>query len=378
MRDAAALRHLRRAAPPRRAAAAPPRTLRPALAGCWSAVAIEVVDGALTVVVDGAAVFERAPLPGWRRPRVELWLRHRFGEPPTEDGGAADDEEEDDDGMHDGLEVLAGELRRAVAAGEMSGEEARARHQLAGEREDVGYHRIDNVRVDRGASLHAAPVELALTLNGQQYAAGGVFTYHAHPLVTELRPPNGPAAGGTALTLLGEALSGAERYSCRSPSAATLRWRRRGATTATSAACGASPTRAEIAAHSADWTPEKIATYWPTGPHNPAGCADPDGCVTRAINPDYRPTLDLRLRVWRDGLELWPRSTAHFEMTPTATLQKVVPASRRSTAARSCACGAHTRRARARRRPCQRLEVRVARRPPPRSPPPAAPSPSRA
>ena len=81
----------------------------------------------------------------------------------------------------------------------------------------------------------------------------------------------------------------------------------------------ASPTRAEIAAHSADWTPEKIATYWPTGPHNPAGCADPDGCVTREgetreINPDYRPTLDLRLRVWRDGLELWPRSTGTASM----------------------------------------------------------------
>ena len=185
--------------------------------------------------------------------------------------------------MHDGLEVLAGELRRAVAAGEMSGEEARTRHQLAGEREDVGYHRIDNVRVERGASLHAAPVELALTLNGQQYAAGGVFTYHAHPLVTELRPPNGPAAGGTALTLLGEALSGAERYSCRFTLGDDPPMETAGSYDGDvgGVRC-ASPTRAEIAAHSADWTPEKIATYWPTGPHNPAGCADPDGCVTRA------------------------------------------------------------------------------------------------
>ena len=46
--------------------------------------------------------------------------------------------------------------------------------------------------------------------------------------------------------------------------------------------------------------------------HNPAGCADPDGCVTRAINPDYRPTLDLRLRVWRDGFAYLPRSRSSF------------------------------------------------------------------
>ena len=51
--------HLRAAPPPHLRA-----HLRPALAGRWSAVAIEVVDGALTVVVDGAAVFEPAPTQG--------------------------------------------------------------------------------------------------------------------------------------------------------------------------------------------------------------------------------------------------------------------------------------------------------------------------
>ena len=77
------------------------------------------------------------------------------------------------------------------------------------------HHSIANVSVERGAVVESARVALEVSGNGQQYMNVGTYSYHAHPVVSRLLPTNGPFAGGTALTLRGEALRGGDVYRCR-------------------------------------------------------------------------------------------------------------------------------------------------------------------
>jgi len=241
-------------------AAAPPlhAFVAPAARGSWRRVVAQVLVQGLSLWLDDTAIFERAPLPGWA---------------PVEDWGF-------------GFGARTGARRDS--------------------------HRIDNVRIERGVALEMAETPLTFSTNGQQFAAVVPYVYHAHPAVSRLAPAHGPAAGGTALTLHGSALRGAQRYRCRftlgsDPPIETVGSFAADDSSGVAGVLCPAPTRAQMNALGASWSPSKRSRYMPT--------------------PTYRPAFQVWLRLWREELEYAPRSTSTFELTPTLTLAQLVPAS---------------------------------------------------
>ena len=237
--------------------------------GAWRRAAVEVSRSGLSVRCDGATVFEQAPLPSWS-PR-ESW-GFSFGAR----AGV----------VRSAHPILGGEVQLTLDA----------------------HHSIANVSVERGAAVEAANVPLHVSSNGQQFVRAGTYAYHAHPAVSSLVPSVGPAAGGTALTLRGEALGGASAYTCRFALGLDPALETTGRFDADldGVRCAA-PSRAAIDALTASWSPPHQAEYRP--------------------NATYRPTFVLSLRVWRDGFEYPPRTRTKFQMVDAPLYAGARPAS---------------------------------------------------
>ena len=85
---------------------------------------------------------------------------------------------------------------------------------------------VDNLVIRSDVLLQTARVPLSLALNGQQFVSHATFTYQANLRISSVQPSQGPAAGGTHLTLRGGNFDGGARheYRCRFGSDA-LGWR---------------------------------------------------------------------------------------------------------------------------------------------------------
>ena len=173
-------------------------------------------------------------------------------------------------------------------------------------------HRIARVSVQRGAAFEAAHVGLGYSVNGQQYAPAGHFAYHAHPIVSELAPTNGPAAGGTALTFFGNSLTPAPNstvtYRCRfalgldTPMFTDGRFDNE-----LGAVLCASPSRAAMDFHTREGSPDLRARYVPTA--------------------SVSPTFAVDLLVERDGVEYLPHSSSSFRLNRMPSVHVARPAS---------------------------------------------------
>jgi hypothetical protein len=172
----------------------------------------------------------------------------------------------------------------------------------------ASYSSVARVRIERGAAVESSLVGLHISGNGQQFQRAGNYGYHAHPHVQQLTPTVGFAAGGTALTLSGVALGGAQAYLCRfmmgfDPAIETIGHFDE---VIEGVRCPA-PTRAEYDRLVAPWSPPHQALYTP--------------------NASYRPVFNLSLRLWRDGFAYLPRSRSTFTLTPPPGLASALPAS---------------------------------------------------
>ena len=85
---------------------------------------------------------------------------------------------------------------------------------------------VDNLVIRSDVLLQTARVPLSLALNGQQFVSHATFAYQANLRISSVQPSQGPAAGGTHLTLRGGNFDGGARheYRCRFGSDA-LGWR---------------------------------------------------------------------------------------------------------------------------------------------------------
>lgn len=79
-----------------------------------------------------------------------------------------------------------------------------------------------NTTLQHNNVTHRRPVDLHVSLNGQQYHLVGVYYYYDDPIFTLITPPSGPTRGGTQCTILGiglaaniqPGLNGAHQYFC--------------------------------------------------------------------------------------------------------------------------------------------------------------------
>ena len=173
-------------------------------------------------------------------------------------------------------------------------------------------HRITRVRVQRGAAFETAHAGLGYSVNGQQYEPIGHFAYHAHPIISELAPTNGPAAGGTSLTFFGNSLTPAPNsivtYRCRfalgldTPMFTDGRF-----DNALGAVLCASPSRVAMDVHTQDGSPDLRARYVPTA--------------------SVSPTFAVDLLVERDGVEYLPHSSSSFQLNRMPSVHVARPAS---------------------------------------------------
>ena len=250
----------------------PLRAWRPAANATWQSISLRVLSSGLTLEYGGEALFERAPIPtGWD-PK-EHWS-FSFGARSEGDGAAHGRT----------TPPPRRDQRPAISV------------------------RVANVSIARGAAVESAAVGLALAINGQQYTQAGTYVYHAHPAISSLAPTHGPAAGGTALTLRGMALGGAEAYSCRFALGLDPPLETAGAfDTAVDGVICRAPTRAAMAELAAEWAPDRQAAYVP--------------------NATHEPHFDVYLRLWREGFEYRPRTRSSYRLNLAPRLERLLPTS---------------------------------------------------
>ena len=168
--------------------------------------------------------------------------------------------------------------------------------------------RVANLSVARGAAVESAQVALSYSTNGQQFEEVGIYAYNAHQVISSVAPTVGPARGGTALTLYGSSLSGADAYTCRFSLGLDPPLQIPGTFDApTHSVLCSSPTRAAIEAHSAEWAPDVRARYVP--------------------NSTHPVVFAFLLMLSRDGFEYLPSSRQNFTMHDAPLLVGAHPAS---------------------------------------------------
>ena len=233
-----------------------------------------------SLTVDGARLFELAPLP-------QVWA-------PSPSWGF-------------GFAARTGAPHEGASSGAMDAPIS------------PGGYRVDNFRLERGAAFTEGVVPLLVSPNGQQYASdsAGRFSYHAQPVLSSLAPLHGPSSEATAITLRGHAFepplnaaSEAEpshEYVCRfqlgtDPPLETAARFERGAVRCET------PSAVHLQHHIGSWHPHVRAAYTP--------------------NATYRPEFDVRLRLFRGGHEFVAGGAPHtFTLLPPPVLVGVGPQS---------------------------------------------------